>query len=214
VDAEPGDLSERDERLGAIVFACLRDRDQGRPLDRQALLARHPEFTVELAEFFADQDYLLALAAPLQEVARHARSTGGSEEGPQGDLADEIPERLGEFAILRELGHGGMGVVYEAVQESVGRHVALKILPRGSLTDPTLRKRFRTEVRAAARLSHPNIVPVFGAGEAAGVPYYAMQFIVGRGLDHVVAELRRLHERSAASTQPGISPDRMTWSMA
>ena len=214
MDTEPGNLSERDERLGEIVFSYLRDLDLGRTLDRRAMLAHHPEFAVELAEFFADRDHLEALAAPLQEVARHSRPGGGGVDRPLGDVTDETPERLGEFVILRELGRGGMGVVYEAIQEPLGRHVALKVLPRGSMADPTLRKRFRTEILTAARLSHPNIVPVFGAGEHAGIPYYAMQFIVGRGLDKLVAEIRRPGDRPAASTEAWISPDQKTRTIA
>ena len=74
-----------------------------------------------------------------------------------------------------------MGVVYEAVQESLGRHVALKVLPFQRLMLPTHLERFRREARAAARLHHTNIVPVFGVGEHDGVHYYAMQFIQGQG---------------------------------
>ena len=80
--------------------------------------------------------------------------------GPAGAIGP--PERLGEFRIVREIGRGGMGVVYEAYQGSLNRHVALKLLPRaGDLA------RFRREARAAGRLHHTNIVPVFGVGEHA-----------------------------------------------
>jgi WD40 repeat protein/serine/threonine protein kinase len=85
-----------------------------------------------------------------------------------------------------------MGVVYEAVQESLGRHVALKVLSSHALDSPTHRERFRREARAAARLHHTNIVPVFGVGEHQGVHYYAMQFIHGPGLHEVLKEVRRL----------------------
>ena len=88
-----------------------------------------------------------------------------------------------------------MGVVYEAVQESLGRHVALKVLPTAGLMSPTHLERFRREARAAARLHHTNIVPVFGVGEHEGVHYFAMQFIRGQGLDRVLHELARLRRR-------------------
>ena len=101
-------------------------------------------------------------------------------------------ERLGEYRILREVARGGMGVVYEAVQESLGRHVALKILPgKGRLTTTQI-ERFRLEARSAGRLHHSNIVPVHGVGEHEGVHYYAMQFIEGHGLDAILDDLRRL----------------------
>jgi tetratricopeptide (TPR) repeat protein len=97
-------------------------------------------------------------------------------------------ERLGEYRLVRELGRGGMGVVYEAIQESLGRHVALKILPSLPLMDPAHLKRFHREARAAAQLHHPNIVTVFGTGEEQGMHYYAMQFIDGHGLDAVIRQ--------------------------
>src|SRR5262245_51265280 len=92
-------------------------------------------------------------------------------------------ERLGDFRILREVGRGGMGVVYEAEQESLGRHVALKVLPSSALLDAKQVDRFQREARAAARLHHTNIVPVYGVGQQDGLHYYVMQFIQGLGLD-------------------------------
>ncbi len=91
-----------------------------------------------------------------------------------------MPDRLGDFRIVGEIGRGGMGVVYEAVQESLGRRVALKVLPRGALANPAALKRFRREARSVAALHHSNIVPVFGIGEHAGHHYYAMQLIHGQ----------------------------------
>jgi serine/threonine protein kinase len=90
------------------------------------------------------------------------------------------PTRIGDYRIVRPLGEGGMGIVYEAIQESLGRHVALKILPKSTHQSERHRERFRVEARAAARLHHPHIVPVFGVGEADGIMYYAMQYIAGR----------------------------------
>ena len=84
-----------------------------------------------------------------------------------------------------------MGVVYEAVQESLGRHVALKVLPFHGWHETRARERFRREAQAAAKLHHTNIVPVFGVGEHEGIHYYAMQFIQGHGLDDVLQEAAR-----------------------
>ena len=102
------------------------------------------------------------------------------------------PRQLGEYRILREVARGGMGIVYEAVQESLGRHVALKVLPFQSLANATHRERFRREARAAANLHHTNIVPVFGVGEHDGIHYFAMQFIQGQALDSVLREVNHL----------------------
>jgi serine/threonine protein kinase len=99
---------------------------------------------------------------------------------------------LGHYRIIRFIGRGGMGVVYEAVQESLGRHVALKLLPAEAVADPKRLERFRREASAAARLHHTNIVPVFGVGAAEGRHYYAMQFISGHPLDAVIDEVKRL----------------------
>jgi serine/threonine protein kinase/formylglycine-generating enzyme required for sulfatase activity len=99
------------------------------------------------------------------------------------------PKQLGDYRIIRELGRGGMGVVYEAEQISLGRHVALKVPPAQALLDPSFLERFRYEARAAAKLHHPNIVPVFGVGEENGVHFYAMQFIPGRNLDSVIGSM-------------------------
>ena len=95
-------------------------------------------------------------------------------------------ERLGDFRILGEIGRGGMGIVYEAFQESLGRHVAVKVLPRQSLLDPKQLQRFQREAQTAARLHHTNIVPVFGVGEQEGFHYIVMQLIRGVGLDAVL----------------------------
>jgi serine/threonine protein kinase len=117
---------------------------------------------------------------------------------PEPPLRAGPPERLGEYRILREIGRGGMGVVYEAEQESLGRRVALKVLPPRALANDREVSRFQREARAAARLHHTNIVPVFGVGEHDGTHFYVMQYIEGRPLDQVLVELRRL--RTGADT--------------
>ena len=98
---------------------------------------------------------------------------------------------LGDFRILREVGRGGMGVVYEAIQRSLNRRVALKVLPFAAAMDPTQLRRFQTEALAAAQLHHTHIVPVYSVGCERGVHYYAMQFIEGQTLAQVIAERRR-----------------------
>ena len=93
-----------------------------------------------------------------------------------------------------------MGVVYEAEQISLGRRVALKVLPGQVSSDRVVQERFRREARAAAKLHHTNIVPVYEVGQDGDVRFYAMQFIQGLGLDAVITELRQLR------TGPGPSP--------
>jgi eukaryotic-like serine/threonine-protein kinase len=105
---------------------------------------------------------------------------------------------LGDYHILREIGYGGMGIVYEAEQISLGRRVALKLLPQQRLRGGQHKRRFEREARAAAKLHHTNIVTVFGVGEHEGQPYYVMQLIRGLGMDQVLDELRKLQFRGAA----------------
>src|SRR5262249_48129203 len=99
-----------------------------------------------------------------------------------------------------EIGRGGMGVVYEAEQESLNRHVALKVLPNRANADSSCLQRFRNEARSAARLHHTNIVPVFEVGESDGIHYYAMQYIQGQSLDEILRELRRMRKKTPLGT--------------
>ena len=107
---------------------------------------------------------------------------------------------LGDYRLLREIGRGGMGIVYEAEQVSLGRRVALKVLPGRVTGDRRAFERFRREAKAGARLHHTNIVPVFDVGHSGDVAYFAMQFIQGQGLDQVIEELRLLDGASAEVT--------------
>src|SRR5947208_5490545 len=115
------------------------------------------------------------------------------------------PHRLGEFELVRELGRGGMGVVYEAVQTSLGRRVALKVLGPGLGLTPQAVVRFRREAAAAAKLHHTNIVPVYATGEEGGTHFYAMELVEGPSLDRVLKQLReasRERQRPEGSSPP------------
>ena len=157
----------------------------------------HPELAEQIEELFPAL-LMMEQVKPMEGKPAH-NLAGGVLQEPSSPFPIE---RLGDFRILRLLGRGGMGVVYEAIQESLGRHVVLKVLPPHGRLDATQLGRFRREARAAAGLHHTNIVPVFAVGEEDGVPYYAMQFIRGQGLDAILDELRRLgHVDIAAGSQ-------------
>jgi WD40 repeat protein/serine/threonine protein kinase/tetratricopeptide (TPR) repeat protein len=141
-----------------------------------------------------------SLTDPVLAAVRHcpsgssllsSLSKAGGATGKGQSLGAPLPQQLGDYRIVREIGRGGMGVVYEAEQVSLGRRVALKILPRQALLDPESVARFRRESRAAARLHHTNIVQVFGIGEQDGLHYFVMQYISGVGLDALIRELQR-----------------------
>jgi hypothetical protein len=183
------------------------DRD---PLERLAeeFVARfrageRPSLT-EYAERLPERaDEVRDLFPALVEMERLKPITADLTGGyiPSAEPSD--PTQLGDFRIIRRVGSGGMGIVYEAVQESLGRHVALKLLPAEALLDPKKLERFRREAKAAAKLHHTNIVPVFGTGEADGRYFYAMQFISGHPLDAVIDEVKRLKEKSASALMTG-----------
>ncbi len=144
--------------------------------------ARHPEQAEKIRKF-------LATVAMMEQLKSASRPSGKDQGQP-------MPERIGEFRVVRVLGRGGMGVVYEAVQESLGRHVALKAMHHVHLDAKRL-QRFQRETRAVAQLHHTNIVPIFGAGEQDGLPYYVMQYIEGSGLDTLLETWRHGKPRRA-----------------
>ncbi|HRA86458.1 MAG TPA: serine/threonine-protein kinase [Planctomycetaceae bacterium] len=109
------------------------------------------------------------------------------------DCGQKVPmDQIGEFKLIREIGRGGMGVVYEAFQPSLNRTVALKILPLNGRIDQRQILRFQNEATAAAQLHHPNIVPVYSVGVDAGAHYYAMQRVIGKDLAKVIRFARDL----------------------
>ena len=112
-------------------------------------------------------------------------ATQQCDHSVDGSFAHGRYKQIGDFRILRQIGRGGMGVVYEAEQMSMQRRVALKVLPLAGLVDELKIHRFQNEVRAVAALNHPNIVPVYTVGQERGVHYYAMQLIHGRSLSDV-----------------------------
>src|SRR6516225_5534489 len=168
----------------ALAEQFLERYRQGERPSLREYIDRHPDLADEIREVFP----AMALMENIALVDESA------EEGAQAAAASEaVPlQQLGDYRLIRAVGHGGMGIVYEAEQVSLGRHVALKLLPRKMLADSKHRRRFEREARLAAKLHHTNIVPVFGVGEQDGLPYYVMQFIHGLGLDQVLEELKRL----------------------
>src|SRR5688572_24662616 len=169
----------RDVRLNHLAdeFAA-RHRAGDRPR-LEEYCDRHPDLAADIRSLFP----------ALVELER-ARADAGPDLAVAAADAPPVTH-LGDFRLLREVGRGGMGVVYEAEQVSLGRRVAIKLLPAAVFRDPTKRRRFEREAKAAAKLHHTNIVPVHGCGEHDGTPYYVMQFIPGLGLDAVIDEIRR-----------------------
>ena len=175
------DDAQAETLMGQIVDEFLERRDRGERPDVEEYVRRHPQFADVLRQMLPAMGLMtwsaLASSCPLEGAA------GGASE-----LVPEAP--LGDYRLVREIGRGGMGVVYEAVQISLGRRVALKVLPFASALDTKQLQRFKNEAHAAAALHHQNIVPVYGVGYERGVHYYAMQFIDGQTLAQVIADMK------------------------
>jgi eukaryotic-like serine/threonine-protein kinase len=183
-----------DSSLVDLVDEVIRRLQAGESIDPDALAGHDPQRAEQLRQLLPTLEKLADL-----ESSATADSTGGlsasSEAGPGVGM-------LGDFHLLREVGRGGMGIVYEARQLSLHRRVALKVLPFAAVTDPKQLQRFHVEAQAAAQLHHTNIVPVFAVGCERGVHYYAMQFIEGETLAHVIEELRQFDGRKAEAASP------------
>src|SRR5580700_2865889 len=165
----------------ALAEEFLERKRRGEQPTLREYVERYPELADDIRDLFP------ALLM-MEDLGESSGGTTGSLAADNGAALGIRLERLGDYRVLREIGRGGMGVVYEAEQESLGRRVALKVLSAGLLVDPKQVRRFEREARSAARLHHTNIVPIFGVGEHEGTHYYVMQFIQGQGLDAVLAE--------------------------
>jgi serine/threonine protein kinase len=164
--------------------------------NRQSFLARHGEIAEILAGCLDGMEALHVAASS----SVHSASGGALPASPAGGWQPGTP--LGDFRILREVGRGGMGVVYEAEQLSLGRRIALKVLPFAFTLDTRQLQRFKNEARAASQLHHNNIVPIYSVGCERGVHFYAMQYIEGQTLAEVIQDLRRVAAKEKASPSP------------
>jgi serine/threonine protein kinase len=169
--------------LARVLEEYLAALEAGNAPDRGQLLARYPDLADVLADCLDGLEFIRGAAARVRTASEpeptlvHAGQEGG-----------ELP--LGDYRLVREIGRGGMGVVYEAEQLSLGRRVALKVLPFAAALDPSHLQRFKNEAQAAALLQHQNIVPVYGVGCERGVHFYAMQYIEGQSLAQLIADRR------------------------
>ncbi len=186
--------TESDERpptaeSAAIVEAIVDQFSQalraGEPVSVDGMIAAHPERADALRA-------LLPAVLAVEELKARRLALSGRLVGPS-----VLGGRLGDFRIVREIGRGGMGIVYEAMQESLARTVALKVLPQTAFLDDTQIMRFQNEARMVSRLRHPHIVPIHSVGADAGVHYFAMPLIPGVGLDRLL----RCLEQSRAGVQ-------------
>jgi hypothetical protein len=195
--------------LESAIAEFFEAESSGHSLSRDEFLDRHSAIRSELKSFLANHDAMLAVAAPLREaLAREAESSAEPSPPPRPDqdvtldaadpaamsLAGRTEETLvrlgsyGDYELLKELGRGGMGVVYKAIHTRLKRVVALKMVVSGHLAAAEELDRFRLEAQAAAGLTHAGIVPIFEAGEFQGLPYFSMGLVEGVSLAERIAQ--------------------------
>lgn len=179
-NASLGSLTPAEQqRVTEILDGYLQQIENGESPDPDELIKQYPEWSEILGR------YLESLGL----LHNAARAMHGSE--PQSlPAAITKHRRLGDYEIRRQIGRGGMGIVYEARQISLDRRVALKVLPIAAVLDKRQIARFRREAQAAAQLHHPHIVPVFGVGCEEGVHFYSMQLVEGQSIDRVIGCLQ------------------------
>jgi len=165
--------------LDGVIAGFLNDLRAGRSPSVEALAQRHPQLADQLRE-------LLPLVAAMEQLKSSQELTPQKVSVPK----DFHLRRLGSCRMIREIGRGGMGVVYEAVQEPIGRRVAVKVLPWKSPGTSQWRGHFEREARTAASLHHPHIVPVYEYDEEDGWCYYVMHLVEGIGIDEIIRLLR------------------------
>ncbi|MGD9634276.1 MAG: protein kinase [Pirellulales bacterium] len=192
IEVEDG---EREQKLAGALEEYAAALMQGKPACKEELLAKYADIADELSGCLDSLDFIHQVAPQFH---------GDLALPGSGTTADIRPlATLGDFRIIRELGRGGMGVVYEAEQLSLGRRVALKVLPFAAMLGDMQLKRFHNEARAAATLEHPNIVAVYSVGVERGVHYYAMQLVDGYNLAQVIAEVHAPQVTSVSNNRPG-----------
>jgi tetratricopeptide (TPR) repeat protein len=174
--------------LDEAIAAYLEAAAAGQEPDRAQWLERYPELAKELTAFFADHDRLQRIAAPLRSSTGSVSARGDTErptlpfDPMTGADLSFTPQRFGDYDLLTEIAHGGMGIVYEARHIPLNRIVALKMILSGRLASPAEVQRFRSEATAAAELDHPHIVPIYEVGECQGQCYFTMKLIRGSSL--------------------------------
>jgi serine/threonine protein kinase len=223
--------AQRQERLQEIFLSYVEAVEAGTPPDPQRFLAAHAGYADEIVKFLTSYQELSRLATPLrasdarragsaaiqaalrptalysEQAAKPGRSTESARASGEIVATPDLGQ-LGDYQLLREIGRGGMGIVYEAEQISLRRRVALKILPFVGGVDSRQLQRFRNEAEAAAHLHHSHIVPVFAVGCERGVHYYAMQFIEGQSLATLIDALAEAPETTDSDGARGAAATR------
>ncbi len=206
------------EPLGPVLESFLARFRNGERPSLTEYVGRYPALANEIRELLpalVEIEQLGSVGGAVAQAGAPSATDGydpaAGLTAPVGDRAGPWPQRLGDYRILGCIGEGGMGVVYEAVRESLRSHVALKVMHPRFRSSAGYLQRFHNEARSAAQLHHTNIVSVFDYGEHDGVCYYAMQYIAGHSLDEILTDVRRLRSiqsrEKAAPVAAGPDPN-------
>ncbi|QDV88378.1 serine/threonine-protein kinase [Planctomycetes bacterium TBK1r] len=182
------DEAEFRDPVEALGEELLERRRRGEQVTTDEYARAHPEL--------ADQ---IRLQFPVMIALEKFKENTLSATADPYDIEIDTPQELGDYHIIREIGRGAMGVVYEAEQQSLQRRVAVKVFPRQTLREARKLERFSRESKTAARLHHNNIVPVFGVGHHAGLHYFVMQRIDGIGLDEIIEQAKAQPQRDVSA---------------
>ena len=182
--------------LELVLIAKERRDEIGRPFSKADLMRRFPEHGEKIDRVFqADRSESSSVVDPTLVI-------DGSNTRPKSvEESTELPKNFGDYQVVRTIGRGGMGIVYEAIQESLNRRVAIKTLTAHPVHVPKLAVRFQQEAKAVARLHHTNIINIFDSGLTDGIPYFAMQLIDGCGLDQKIAEAKSMIEQESGKSK-------------
>jgi hypothetical protein len=184
------------QRLAEAMERYLFELESGRPPNHSQLIADYPDIAEPLKACLSGLDVVHQVTPRLHEALRP-----NEDQVAMLEPSDDGLGRLGDFRLIRQIGRGGMGVVYEAQQISLRRRVALKVLPFAAVLDNRKLIRFQNEAQAAATLEHPHIVNVFYVGCERGVHFYAMRHVDGRSLAEVIGECSK--EQGARGEEQG-----------
>lgn len=177
----------REQQLAELLERMTAELRAGRAPDLEALTKEHPKLSGELRELWGAVQLAEGMAVGLSRRSwPTAKATVPWTDRPAA--GSELPREFGDFELQRELGRGGMGIVYQARQRSLNRTAAVKMILRGQWASAADLARFRSEAESAARLDHPHIVPVYEVGEHDGQPYFVMKYVEGVTLASRLAE--------------------------
>jgi WD40 repeat protein len=216
------DRDDRERRLDEVLGAFLADEAKGRAPSPDELIARHPELASELNSFFANRQQVRCLLDPLlppEAAPTAAKDPAGAPAAGRGRTEDADPAApdgdgdgrgrsadpwlgsrvryFGDYELKDVLGRGGMGVVYRAVQLSLDRPVALKMIRAGLWAEAEEVRRFKNEAEAIARFDHPAIVAIHEVGQFQGQHYFSMQLVEGTSLDRVLGDYATAPRKAA-----------------